>query len=101
MFGVLAANNLGFGAACCSGWNLPNFWPAAQPQPQGHEMSKISHITDPSCHCNITHWTHMEEMEWFSSAMFVVLAANNLGFGAAGWNLSKLLASGTATATGT
>jgi hypothetical protein len=25
----------------------------------------------------------MEEMEWFSSAMFGVLAANNLGFGAA------------------
>jgi hypothetical protein len=37
--------NLGFGAACCSGWILPNFLSVAQPQ--GHEMSKISH-TEPS-----------------------------------------------------
>jgi hypothetical protein len=35
--------------------------------PMGHGMSKISH-TEPSQHCNITHWTHMEEMEWFGSA---------------------------------
>jgi hypothetical protein len=39
MFGVLAANNLGFGATPCSGWIRPNFWSAAQPQ--GHEISKI------------------------------------------------------------
>ena len=32
----------------------------------------------------ITHWTHMDEMEWFSSAMFGVLAAiYSLGFGLA------------------
>jgi hypothetical protein len=41
-------------------------------------MSNISQ-TEPSKHCNITHWTHMEEMKWFSSAMLGVLAANNLG----------------------
>jgi hypothetical protein len=40
-------------------------------------MSNISQ-TEPSQHCNITHWTHMEEMKWFSSAMLGVLAANNL-----------------------
>ena len=45
-------------------------------------MTKISH-TEPSQHCNITHWTHMEEMKWFSSAMLDVLAANVLGFGLA------------------
>ena len=43
-------------------------------------MSKISH-TEPSQHCNISHWIHMEEMKWFSSAMLGVLAANNLGIG--------------------
>ena len=41
-------------------------------------MSKISQ-TEPSQHCNITHWTHMEEMKWFSSAMLGVLTSNNLG----------------------
>ncbi len=41
-------------------------------------MSIISQ-TEPSQHCNITHWTHIEEMKWFSSAMNSMLAANNLG----------------------
>ena len=45
-------------------------------------MSKISH-TEFSQQCNITHWTHMEEMKWFSSALLGVLAARNLGFGMA------------------
>ena len=45
-------------------------------------MSKMSHAV-PSQHCNITHWTHMEEMKWFSSGFLGVLAANNLGFGLA------------------
>ena len=45
-------------------------------------MSKMSQ-TEPSQHYNITHWTHMEKMKWFSSAMLGVLAANNLGFGLA------------------
>ena len=45
-------------------------------------MPKISH-TEPPQHCDITHWTHVEEMKWFSSAMLGVLAANNLGFGLA------------------
>jgi hypothetical protein len=40
-------------------------------------MSNISQ-TEPSQH--FTHWTHMDEMKWFSSAMLGVLAANNLGF---------------------
>jgi hypothetical protein len=56
-------------------------------------MPQIS-PTEPSHHCNITHWTHVKEMKWFSSAMLGVLAANNLGFG---WALAglygKLLAS--------
>jgi hypothetical protein len=43
-------------------------------------MTQISH-TEPSQHFNITHWTHVEEMKWFSSALLGVLAANNLGFG--------------------
>jgi hypothetical protein len=44
-------------------------------------MSKISH-TEPSQHCHITYWTHLEEMKWFSSAMLLgELAANDLGFG--------------------
>ena len=46
-------------------------------------MSIISQEEKPSQHCNITHWTHMEEMKWFSSAMLDVLAANVLGFGLA------------------
>ena len=45
-------------------------------------MPKISH-TEPPQHCNITHWTHVEEMKGFSSVMLGVLAANNLGFGLA------------------
>jgi hypothetical protein len=45
--------------------------------PRRHGMPNISQ-TEPSQHCNITHWTHMEEMKWFSSAMLGVLAANNL-----------------------
>jgi hypothetical protein len=45
-----------------------------------HELSKISH-TEPSHHCDITHWAYMEE--WFSTAMVGVVAANNLGFGCA------------------
>ena len=49
------------------------FWPATVPQ--GHGVSKISH-TEPSQHCNITHWTHMEEMEWLSSALLGVLGAS-------------------------
>ncbi len=63
-----------------SGWNLPNFCLAAMPQ--GHGMSKIRH-TKPFQHCNITHWTHMKVMEWFSRAMLGVLATNNLDFGLA------------------
>jgi hypothetical protein len=43
-------------------------------------MSKISQ-TEPFQHCTITHWTHAEEMKWFSSATLGVLAANNLGIG--------------------
>ena len=46
-------------------------------------MPKISH-TEPPQHCDIiTHWTHVEEMKWFSSPMLEVLTANNLGFGLA------------------
>jgi hypothetical protein len=37
-------------------------------------MSKISN-TEPSQHSNITHWTHIDEMKWFSSAMLGVLTA--------------------------
>ena len=74
--GVLASNNLAV-LAYGFGLNRPNFWPATVPR--GHGMSKISH-TEPSQHGNITHWTHMEEMKWFSSAMLDVLVANNLGF---------------------
>jgi hypothetical protein len=40
-------------------------------------MFKISH-TEPSQHCNITHWMHMDETEWFGSALLGVLATNNL-----------------------
>ena len=61
-------------------WNLPNFWQAAVPN--RHGMSKISH-TEPSQHCNITHWTHIEEMKWFSLVILDVLTAINLGFGLA------------------
>jgi hypothetical protein len=50
--------------------------------PHGYGISKISH-TEPSQHCIILHWTHMEEMKWFSSAMLGVVAANYLGFGLA------------------
>ena len=49
-------------------------------------MSKISH-TEPSQQSKIFHWTHMEEMKWFSSAMLGVLAARNLGFG---WALAEI-----------
>jgi hypothetical protein len=49
---------------------------------RAHGMSKISH-TEPSQQSKIFHWTHMEEMKWFSSAMLGVLAANNLGIGLA------------------
>jgi hypothetical protein len=47
-----------------------------------HGMPKIIH-TKPSQHCNITHWTHMEEMKWFSLVILDVLTAINLGFGLA------------------
>jgi hypothetical protein len=43
------------------------------------KLATQSHL--PSGHCNfITHWSHMEEMKWFSSAMLGVgvLAANIL-----------------------
>ena len=73
--GVLAINILGFGLAVAE--ICQTFWPAAVPR--RHSMSKICQ-TAPSQHCNITHWTHMDEMKWFSSAMLPVLAANNLGF---------------------
>jgi hypothetical protein len=53
---------------------------AAVPVPEGHGTSKISH-SGSSPHCNITHWIHMEEMKWFSSAMLGVLAVNFVGFG--------------------
>ena len=73
---VLAANNLGFGLALAE--NCQTF---GQPQSiEGHGMSKISH-TEPSQHCIIFHWIHMEKMKWFSSSLLGVLAANNLGFG--------------------
>jgi hypothetical protein len=45
-------------------------------------MSKISH-TEPCQQSKIFHWTHPEEMKWFSSAMLGVLTANNLGIGLA------------------
>jgi nitrous oxide reductase accessory protein NosL len=65
-------------------------------------MSKISH-TEPSQHCNITHWTHIEKRKWFnSSAMLYVLSTNNLGFGILAWLWLKsvqLLASSSATQT--
>ena len=76
--GVLAANNLGFGLALAE--ICQTFWPAAVPD--RHGMSKIGHV-EPSQHDNITHWTHMEEMKWFSSALLGVLAARNHGFGMA------------------
>jgi hypothetical protein len=82
MLGVLAAYILGFGLAslaAATGWTMPNFWPAARKCKADHGMSKISH-TEPSQHCNITHWTHVQEMKWFSSAMLDVrAAANNQG----------------------
>jgi hypothetical protein len=37
-----------------------------------HGVPTISH-TEPSQHCNITHWTNMEETEWFSSALLDIL----------------------------
>ena len=45
-------------------------------------MSNISH-TQPSYHDNITHWTHMDEMKWFSSGLLALLVASNLGLGLA------------------
>ena len=78
MLGVLAANNLGFGLALAE--TCQTFWPVTVPQEHG--VSKIS-LTEHSQHCNITHWTQMEEMKWFISAMLCVLGANNLGFGLA------------------
>ena len=77
--GVLAANNLGFGLAAAE--ICLTFRPAALQL--GHSMPKVSHTEPSSQHCNITHWTYMEEMKWFSSASHHVLAANNLGFGLA------------------
>ena len=74
--GVLAANNLGFGLALAG---ICQTFGQRQHRAD-HGVSKISH-TEPSQHCNITHWIHMEEMKWFSSAMLGVLAASNLGFG--------------------
>jgi hypothetical protein len=53
MFGVLAANNLGFDLAVAG--ICQAFWPALVPG--RHGMSKISH-TEPSHHCKTTHWTH-------------------------------------------
>ena len=64
------ANNPDFGLALAE--ICQTFWPATVPQ--AHGVSKISH-TEPSQHCNITHWTHMEEMEWLSSALLGVLGA--------------------------
>jgi hypothetical protein len=52
-------------------------------------MTQISH-TEPSQHFNITHWTHVEEMKWFSSALLGALTAkNNLGFGFGGLALAE------------
>jgi hypothetical protein len=78
---------------CSAGRNQPWFWlgsgrnllsnfrPVAVPR--RHGMPKISH-TEPPQHCDIiTHWTHVEEMKWFSSVMLGVLTANNLGCGLA------------------
>ena len=76
--GVLAANNLGFGLAVAE--ICLTFLPAQVHQ--RHSMPKVSH-TQPSQHSNITHWTHMEEMEWPSSGVLVTLGANSLDFGLA------------------
>jgi hypothetical protein len=43
-------------------------------------MFKIS-SEEPPEHGNITHWTHIEEMRWFSSNMLSVLAVRKRGFG--------------------
>ena len=79
LLGVLATNKLGHLAWL---WLKPATLLASSSATAGHGMSKISH-TEPSQHCNITHWTHMEKMKWFSSALLGVLAANKLGFGLA------------------
>jgi hypothetical protein len=47
----------------------------------GHGTTQISH-TEPSQHCNITHWTHIE-VKCFDTTMLRELAASNLGFGLA------------------
>ena len=78
LLGVQAADKLGFGLALAG---ISLFF-GQRPVPNRHGMSKISH-TEPSQHCNIIHWTHMEDMKWFSSALLGVLAANSLGFGLA------------------
>jgi hypothetical protein len=75
LLGVLATNNLGSCLALpeiCQKFGLPQCQ-----EDMRHGMSK-SHV-EPSQHCDITHWTHMEEMEWFDSALLGVLAATNLG----------------------
>jgi hypothetical protein len=60
-------------------------------------MTKISH-TEPSQHYNSTHWSHMEQMKWFSSAMLGVLAVNTSMLLAWLWLKSaKLLSSTSAT----
>jgi hypothetical protein len=80
MVGVLAANDLGFGLGLsefCQTF-IQRQWAVTR----AHGMSKISH-TEPFHHCNITQWTHIDEMKWFSSSMVGVLAAKNLSIGLA------------------
>jgi hypothetical protein len=80
MLGVLTANNLGFDLALAKICQM--FCQQQWAVTRAHGISKISH-TEPSHHCTITHWTHMEEMKWFSSSVLGVLTANNLGIGLA------------------
>jgi hypothetical protein len=74
---ILEANNLGFCLAMALARNCQGF---GQLQCKAdHGVSIISH-TEPSQHCNITHWI---QMKGFSKEMLSVLAPNNLGFGLA------------------
>jgi hypothetical protein len=76
MLCVLAANNLRF---CLSLAGICQTYGQQQCQ-EDHGMSKISH-SEPSKHCNITHWTHMEEMKWFDSAKTKVVCSQHIKHG--------------------
>jgi hypothetical protein len=72
MFGLVTANNLGFGSAVAE---MTKFSPTSRQKEAHHGPNQLDRPV--STLRNITHWAHMEDMKQLSSTLLGLVTANN------------------------